>query len=633
VSGSINFGTSASVWDVFVDPDPKGMSGTGWGANNVDIPGPTIRNPPEHHIENDNPGSDLPIVDPSTITTTALCGAFVAYNTTDITVETGSGGNSPLTLTPGVYRDIDVHNGATLKLGVGTYTMRRFHTGQHTTIYTMPGTVLHIWGDGDPNNTDFNLGDDGYFGSETATEAIAQVCVSDAFNNNASPPDDNNNKVQFGKIGTFYGVIVAPGSDLNLGQAYTFYGRYLAEDIGSDFNDNINCRGCTTQTTSSSSTSSTTTETTQTVSDSTTTTDTTTTDTTTTDTTTTTTDTTQTTTTTAETTTTTTATTTISTTSTTTSTTQSQCISSNPIQLFGPPSVNTDINSYALFAYYSLTWKGGSALNSGDWGHIYDGNIGVNFADATPLDSDYVLNFGTTYRGIMSPGSQAVADTVRADDALDEFYYLFANKVNPAFGATVHNPNGATPKGNYLWSPPIIASPPSVPFSTPIPTLAAFQLAAGPNYVAPFQVPTGTTFTLDPTKWYGGIDVRDNATIILGNAAYRVWDFSAIGKNVTFQTQPGSVLNVDVHFTPNENLLFGSPASVGAHLNVGAMTANYDDGGPSRVTNFSHGAVLYMQYFAPTGWLDLGGLNKLYGRYWARIITGDPNNNVYCLGG
>lgn len=47
------------------------------------------------------------------------------------------------------------------------------------------------------------------------------------------------------------------------------------------------------------------------------------------------------------------------------------------------------------------------------------------------------------------------------------------------------------------------------------------------------------------------------------------------------------------------------------------------------MTNFSHDAIVHAQYFAPTGWLDLGGENELYGRYWAQIISGDPNNNVY----
>jgi hypothetical protein len=107
-----------------------------------------------------------------------------------------------------------------------------------------------------------------------------------------------------------------------------------------------------------------------------------------------------------------------------------------------------------------------------------------------------------------------------------------------------------------------------------------------------------------------------------------VWDFVAIGKNVTFQTTDQSVLNVDVHFNPNDDFRFGIGTQAGAQLNIASQTATFDNGGPSRVTNFSHGAIVYAQYFAPTGWLDLGGMNEFYGRYWAQVISGDPNNNV-----
>lgn len=286
-----------------------------------------------------------------------------------------------------------------------------------------------------------------------------------------------------------------------------------------------------------------------------------------------------------------------------------------------------------LFAYKSLTWKGGSALDSGDWGHIYDGNIGVNYP--APDLTTIVLNFGTTYRGIMSPGSQAVGDSVRADDVQDVFYYLFANRLNASFGGTVMNPNPnpAYPKGNYPWTTPIIPTGllPALPF-TPFSTLAAFQAAAGANYVAPFIVAAGTTFTLDPTKWYGGIDVRDGATIVLNSATYRVWDFTAIGKNVTFQVTDSSVLNVDVHFNPNDGFKFGIGTNSGAHLNVGAATTAYANSN-NRVTVWSNKPELHVQYFAPTGWLDLGNQAKLYGRYWAQTITGDPNDNAYCAGG
>lgn len=96
-----------------------------------------------------------------------------------------------------------------------------------------------------------------------------------------------------------------------------------------------------------------------------------------------------------------------------------------------PLEPSRDINTYALFAYDSLVWKGGTNQNGKDWGHIYNGNVGVNNPDSNPGDGNFVLDFGTSARGIMSPGSQLVGDSVRADDAADIIYQLFANTLNP----------------------------------------------------------------------------------------------------------------------------------------------------------------------------------------------------------
>ncbi|MGH2407137.1 MAG: Ig-like domain-containing protein, partial [Candidatus Limnocylindrales bacterium] len=296
----------------------------------------------------------------------------------------------------------------------------------------------------------------------------------------------------------------------------------------------------------------------------------------------------------------------------------------------GNPILNRDINSYALFAFNSLTWKGGALLNSGDWGHIYGGNVGVN--NAAPNSSTFVLNFGTSGRGIMSPGSELVGDSARADDSQDVIYYFFANRLNPSFGASVLNPNPSTTKGNYPFGPLPVLAQPALPF-TAYSTMSAFQAAAGVgNYIAPFIVYPGQTFSLDATKWYGGIDVRDGATIKLGNGTYRVWDFTAIGKKVTFTTTDATTLNVDVHLNPNDDFKFGVGTNAGTHLNIGAATSTYANSN-ARVTTWSNRAEIWAQYFAPTGWLDVGALTTMHGRFWAQTITGDPNDNVMCLGG
>jgi len=45
--------------------------------------------------------------------------------------------------------------------------------------------------------------------------------------------------------GTSWGVIIAPGTSINLGRNFTHYGRFVGETIGSDFNDNVTYRDCT----------------------------------------------------------------------------------------------------------------------------------------------------------------------------------------------------------------------------------------------------------------------------------------------------------------------------------------------------------------------------------------------------
>ena len=230
VSGSIRLGVEASVWDVYVDP--SGEKGSGWGATNPKIGGLTIRNS-KFSISN---STDLPIIDPANLTTNALCGPFDPVGTLDVSVPK----NGTLTLLPGQYQDVNVQNGGTLHLLAGTYTVRRFTTGQNVNVYTVPGTVIHIWGDNDPNSRDFNLGGNGsYLGSEDPNvESVACICVSDVYANST---------VQFSDNGIFWGVIKAPNASINLGRNFTHYGRFIGRTIGSDFNDNVTYRDCTFQ--------------------------------------------------------------------------------------------------------------------------------------------------------------------------------------------------------------------------------------------------------------------------------------------------------------------------------------------------------------------------------------------------
>ncbi|MGH7132902.1 MAG: hypothetical protein ACREJO_13250 [Phycisphaerales bacterium] len=286
-----------------------------------------------------------------------------------------------------------------------------------------------------------------------------------------------------------------------------------------------------------------------------------------------------------------------------------------------PPPVSRDINSYVLFAYDELVWKGGTPAT--DSGRIYGGNIGVNYADRSP--TGFALSFGTSARGIMSPGSQAVAHNVRADDAADIFYYLYANAVNASFGATVNNPNPDTvgyPDGNIPFTGPIIDTPnlPVLPFT---PNRALTNGAADLTVNGSGGLPSPQT--LSPGA-YRDMRFNDNAVVNFLAGTYDIRNLS-MGMNVTINVTDATILQIDRNFDPNNNLTFGANPghNGGARILVGGFGNNVNT---TRTTNFSQNAEIHAQYFAPTAWLDLGGNNELFGRFWAQRITGDPNNNV-----
>lgn len=227
VGGSIRLGEESSVYDVYVER----QMGVGWGNPTSPCGGPTVRGT-VYTISN---AVDLPVIPVEQLTTAELCDPFEPVGTVDVTVTPD---NSPLDLAPGAYQDIQVQNGTTLRLSAGVYTVRRFTTGQSVNVYTVPGTIIHVWGDGDPNAVDFNLGGNGsFFGSEDpSVESVACICVSDIH---------DNSHVQFSDNGEFWGVIIAPNASVNVGRNFTHYGRFVGRTIGSDFNTNVTHKDCT----------------------------------------------------------------------------------------------------------------------------------------------------------------------------------------------------------------------------------------------------------------------------------------------------------------------------------------------------------------------------------------------------
>jgi hypothetical protein len=274
--------------------------------------------------------------------------------------------------------------------------------------------------------------------------------------------------------------------------------------------------------------------------------------------------------------------------------------------------VNRDINSYVLFAYNELVFKGGSAATNS--GFITGGNIGVNYAGLS--QSAFSLEFATSARARMDDGFQAVADSVRGD-AAGSFFDLFANSVNPSFASQIRG------SGPTAYSGPIVPTP-SLPTLGFTPNRALTNSAADLTVNGSGGLPSPQTITPGA---YRDVRFNDNSVVTFGAGVFDLRNLS-IGKNVTINVSDSTVLQIDRQFDPNDFLIFGAnPGSTGlAKILVGGFG---DNPTTTRSTNFSHNAEIHAQYFAPNSWLDLGGGNELYGRYWALRITGDPNNNVH----
>jgi len=266
--------------------------------------------------------------------------------------------------------------------------------------------------------------------------------------------------------------------------------------------------------------------------------------------------------------------------------------------------VNRNINSYVLFAYDELVFKGGT-MSSGS-GFIVGGNIGVNYAGLSP--TGYSLNFATSNRARMSDGYQAVADSVRGD-ADGSFYDLYANILNPSFASQIR---GVGPIG---YTGPIIATGllPVLPF-TPNRALT--------NSAADLTVTGLHTFLPGALR---DVRINDNSVVTFGAGVFDIRSLD-LGKNVTVNVLDSTIFQIDQDFSTNNGLKFGLGTKSGAKMFIGAYGFNVNT---ERVTNFSQNGEFHGQYFAPTGWLDLGGGSELYGRFWSQRITGDPNNNVY----
>ncbi len=269
------------------------------------------------------------------------------------------------------------------------------------------------------------------------------------------------------------------------------------------------------------------------------------------------------------------------------------------------------IDHYVLFAYDEMILKG--AVGGVDRGYIHGGDIGVNFPDRGQ-DGSPSLSYATLGPVVMDAGSVAVADSVRAPNPEGVVFDLFANAVNATFAATVLG------SGPLPFVAPIIAPAdlPALPF-TPGRTLtdgASDVQVGGVGLPSPHSLAAGA---------YRDVRVNDRGTLDLGDGTYDLRSLS-LGTDVTVNVTDATVIQIDRNWIINDGLRFGIGTEAGARVYVGALGF---DPYRSTVCNFAHVAEIHVQFFAPDGWLDLGGTNDLYGRFWAARITGDPGNDLF----
>ncbi|MGH7132544.1 MAG: hypothetical protein ACREJO_11415 [Phycisphaerales bacterium] len=128
------------------------------------------------------------------------------------------------TLPVGTYRDVTVQNDGTLTLGAGMYDLRNLRCGQDVTIIVTDQTILHIDGE-------FSMGNDGFFG--VGTQGLAQVFCG------SYQVGANDASIHFSRRTEAHGWFYAPNGILNLGNHTDLFGRFWADQIGSDFNVNV----------------------------------------------------------------------------------------------------------------------------------------------------------------------------------------------------------------------------------------------------------------------------------------------------------------------------------------------------------------------------------------------------------
>jgi hypothetical protein len=269
-----------------------------------------------------------------------------------------------------------------------------------------------------------------------------------------------------------------------------------------------------------------------------------------------------------------------------------------------PPACTTsfsrDIDSYVLFAYSDLIYKGANGPNGGT---IDGGNIGVNYDN------------GSSSRELTMPGKavfttagqQIVANKMSSGNNSSELPDVYTNDYSGTIDDSIIFGCGPTSLAGF-GGLPIIAT-------GDLPQMPVFSPGATDVTVA-----NGGSLTLPPGE-YKNLRVNDNGVLNLSDGIYTFAQFD-LGKGVTINVTDGTEVRIAEFFSTNDKLQI-----------IGSENAEFivrsDGVGAGLSVAFAHQAIaIHGQFFVPNGHIDLGGGGELFGRYVADEISGDPGNNI-----
>lgn len=273
--------------------------------------------------------------------------------------------------------------------------------------------------------------------------------------------------------------------------------------------------------------------------------------------------------------------------------------------------INRNLNSYVLFAFESIDFKGQNGNPNPPKGVILGGNVGVN-TDASSNPNENHLNMGGgggSHNVVMSPGTQVAAHRMSLGGSHVVVGDVFANVVA---GNTLQ---ATRESGPTAYAAPIISD-------TPLGVLGFTPNRAITNGAADVTVNNGQTLNLLLGN-YRDIQVKDDATINFGPGTYNLRNLVG-GKDIKIGLTDSTIILVDGEFTVNNNALIGAGTTGLAQIKTGSFGVGANDAS----IKFSQESKAHGQFYAPLGILNLGNNTDLFGRFIANKIGSDFNVNV-----